>query len=378
MALETTTIIIIVVLCGFFVLLGVLALVVFFFSSPSTKGTPYTDASSGALSSSTHTETVFYSTLHEPTKVLTLDVKAVRQQQQQEHPHVKAQGIIPYVAQGLTMELLSRHGPDSILAFYDSVAKVFVEVDLPLLISDPSRMEITAAVPLCVVHGDDAVGMNSEFFSPTSGSLHTGASAVIPVPREATAAPPTTHKAHGSELLDPRSQRLPLVTPRIYPVRETLITTSRVLQVVANRYVDVATKQLATLDVDVVIAIDELLLTIKGKKRAAAESRKLITLAKATVRLLGDDVNVEGLPVGHGLTTLEVSHVGQTASKPVIIAVVPGRVRVCWTTDAVWDEFEPFTLPAGRWCVRAESVSIIWNPSHHPVCTASSTIEDRC
>lgn len=399
---STDTIVAICVIVGLFVVIAAVACF-FAFCAPTRRS-----SARAATQVPAGTEAIFYVTLNAPTVVRTIDVAKIRESVHKAHPLMKAADVPPLIAQAIALEIIAQHGRDSVLAYYDDVSKAFVEVDLLVLSQSPTHMNATADVPLCIVHGDDylklggSLGESRKWKSPTSppgpaafNDLNAAADdkhrTSITIDGDggerlhrsnsrrrqsldrsgALTASPSVVQIVGREILDPPGKRLPLVTPRLYP-RDTVILNTRQIYVVANRYVNVSTQQLATLDIDVVQAIDELWLkhTLGGKRRFPAEPRR-VTIAKATVRLLADDATAVGqLPAHHGLNIVEVAMAGRHDEVLLVVAVVPARVKLCWSTDGHWEEYEPIALPPGRWCVRAECVN---QPGEHHLEPKSSS-----
>jgi len=236
--------------------------------------------------------------------------------------------------------------PDCFLTYREPKHNVHVEVDLPNLLRDPELIAYTAHVPLFAtpkhaVEDDDRDSASS--FDDVLGS----------VPKDPSSAAPII-----PAVPDPAGRRLPLVAPRIYPTVNP--DTLRIYQPPRHK----------SLTGKVAICTNRYIL--------AKDFTKLAPLPDGAVKLL-DTMYVHDFARGKTLTERSSGpvrvrkHDGQIAHAPsevfmvadvldgtncTTVVAVPSNVRVCWGAEAMWSAYDgPFTLPLGRWCVRAEAIN---------------------
>jgi hypothetical protein len=285
--------------------------------------------------------------------------------------HVTRDPTVQELAVVLNAEVL-RMCPQHVLGFHDPVAHVSVELDLEAFLANPDHVKRTANVPLVAL---PIAKRRNLIMTPQRTTVIDVPSADSNTPRRQRIADSMERaiddghdlspalQATGRDILDPPSRRLPLVTPRIYPP-EPIVTVETPIRVSANRYVDVNTRQLAILSATTVALLDSLYF----RWRKARSQARSMQRGDATVATVHESLPV--LPGDHGLMVASIT-IGEDERS--IVACVPGRVRVCWKSEAVWREYDrPLKLEVGRWCLRAEATNM--PAEHHLEPKASSRV----
>jgi hypothetical protein len=246
---------------------------------------------------------------------------------------------------------VSRQCPDCFLTYEEQKHHVPVKVDLFDFLADPELIANTARVPLhatpsAAIEDDDSADSSFDEIMAANRSGRAGAGANA------------TNEIVG---LDQPGARLPLVAPRIYPNRDDtrLVTNKDKISVCANRYVHARNlNREATLPTGAHKLLDAMYTDFVKKKTCKDRTAGGIKVSRHSE-------SVENVP--EGTLVANVAH----GKSVITVVAAPSPIRVCWGAEATWTEYAgPFTLPLGKWCVRAESLNRTAETCGVPVASA--------